>query len=183
MIKKLLCIGTILLVYSLICHNIYIKNEKITKKIISPTSTPQKLEDKEQIGYIKIEKLNLFQPLYKKESKHNNIEENITILEESIMPNEENSILFLAAHSGTGEIAYFQNLDKLKPKDIIKLKYKKNIYYYQVKNIWEEKKTGYIHVNKNEKKQLILTTCNPRNSSTQLSINCILINEKTTNQS
>ena len=41
------------------------------------------------------------------------------------MPNEENSILFLAAHSGTGEIAYFQNLDKLKPKDIIKLKYKK----------------------------------------------------------
>ena len=36
------------------------------------------------------------------------------------MPNEQNSILFLAAHSGTGEIAYFQNLDKLKPKDIIK---------------------------------------------------------------
>ena len=55
MIKKLLCIGTILLVYSLICHNIYIKNEKNNKKIISPTSTPQKLEDKEQIGYIKIE--------------------------------------------------------------------------------------------------------------------------------
>lgn len=182
MIKKLLCIGTILLIYSLICQNIYIENEKITKKIISPTTTPQQIEDKEQIGYIIIKKLNLFQPLYEKDSEHNNIEENITILKESIMPEEENSILFLAAHSGVGKIAYFQSLDKLKPKDIIKLRYKKKIYYYQVKNSWEEKKTGYIHVNKTNKKQLILTTCHPQNPNTQLNISCILIEEKTTNQ-
>ncbi len=96
------------------------------------------------------------------------------------MPDEENSIIFLAAHSGTGTIAFFKNLDKLIKGDKIELKYKNKIYQYQIDKIWEENKTGYIHINKTEKKQLILTTCSPKNNNKQLIINSNLISEKNT---
>ena len=46
-------------------------------------------------------------------------------------------------------------------------------YIYIVKDIWEEPKNGYINVNKENKKQLILTTCSPTNSKKQLIVNCI----------
>ncbi|MCI6107846.1 MAG: sortase [Tenericutes bacterium] len=107
-------------------------------------------------------------------SKHNNIEENITILENSIMPDNENSIIFLAAHSGTGKIAFFQYLNRLKAGDKVKLKYKDKIYNYTINSIWEEEKTGYIHINKTKENQLILTTCSPKNKDKQLIIESIL---------
>lgn len=122
----------------------------------------------------------MYQPLFKKESKYNNIEENVTILNESIMPEQDNSIIFLAAHSGTGNIAFFRHLDQLKQGDKIDLKYKDIIYHYQIDTIWEEKKKGYIHVNKTNKKQLILTTCSPKDDSKQLIINSSLIQEENT---
>lgn len=91
------------------------------------------------------------------------------------MPEQDNSIIFLAAHSGTGNIAFFKHLDKLKEGDKIDLKYKDTIYRYQIDKIWEEKKNGYIHINKENKKQLILTTCSPQDDSKQLIINSNLI--------
>ena len=131
--------------------------------------------ENDQIGYLKIDKINLFQPLLKKESVHNNIEENVTILKDSIMPTEKNSIVFLAAHSGSGSIAFFKDLNKLEVGDIIELKYKNQIYHYQINNIWEERKNGYIHVNKTKLKQLILTTCSPEKENKQLIINSNII--------
>ena len=136
----------------------------------------KKEKTNQQIGYLKIDKINLQQPIYKITDNKNNIEESVTILKESIMPTEKNSIVFLAAHSGTGTIAYFENLNKLEIKDIIELKYKTKTYHYEVKDIWEENKSGYIHVNKNQKNQLILTTCSPTNNNKQLVVNCIAIN-------
>lgn len=165
--KKILYLITILIIYCIICQNIYKIN----------TSSPVKKEKtNQQIGYLKIDKINLQQPIYKITDNKNNIEESVTILKESIMPTEKNSIVFLAAHSGTGTIAYFENLNKLEIKDIIELKYKTKTYHYEVKDIWEENKSGYIHVNKNQKNQLILTTCSPTNNNKQLVVNCIAIN-------
>ncbi len=174
--KKIFIIAGLLIFYSLICYKIYIDNKPMEKY---KTPRDNKAET-ETIGYLKIEKINLSQPLYKKESIHNNVEENITILEESIMPTESESIVFLAAHSGTGPIAYFERLDDLTLGDKIKLKYQNNVYTYKIINIWEEPKTGYIHVNKNKTNQLILTTCSPENDTTQLVINSI--EEKNTSQ-
>lgn len=167
--KKIISIIGLLIFYSLICYKIYIDNKPME---IYKTNIDNQI-DAENIGYLKIEKINLSQPLYKKESIHNNVEENITILEESIMPTEKESIVFLAAHSGTGPIAYFEKLKDLALGDTIELKYKNNIYVYKVINIWEEPKTGYIHVNKNKNNQLILTTCSPENDNNQLVINSI----------
>lgn len=175
MIKKLICLGTILTIYCIICHEIYTKNIIINKEDIITSKKPTCIVENDQIGYLKIDKINLFQPLLKKESIHNNIEENVTILKDSIMPTEKNSIVFLAAHSGSGSIAFFKDLNKLEVGDIIELKYKNQIYHYQINNIWEERKNGYIHVNKTKLKQLILTTCSPEKENKQLIINSNII--------
>ena len=175
MIKKLICLGTILTIYCIICHEIYTKNIIINKEDIITSKKPTYIVENDQIGYLKIDKINLFQPLLKKESIHNNIEENVTILKDSIMPTEKNSIVFLAAHSGSGSIAFFKDLNKLEVGDIIELKYKNQIYHYQINNIWEARKNGYIHVNKTKLKQLILTTCSPEKENKQLIINSNII--------
>ncbi len=91
------------------------------------------------------------------------------------MPNKKNSIVILAAHSGNGKIAYFNKLNELIKGDIITLEYKNILYHYKINNIWEEEKNGYIHINKTEQKQLILTTCSPNNKNKQLVINSNLI--------
>lgn len=179
MVKKLLCIGAFLILYCIVCYNIYEKNIKVESKKITSPSTPTIIRKEEQIGFLKIDKIKLYEPLYEKNSTHNNVEENITILEESILPEKENSIIFLAAHSGTGDIAYFENLDKLKIGDEIKLEYNNTMYIYEIIDIWEEDKNGYIHVNKKEENQLILTTCSPTTENKQLVINSILKNTST----
>ena len=178
MIKKILYLGLILCLYCIVCHNIYEKNISTSKKNLdskTPSIINQKnVKEKEQenkIGSLKIEKLNLYEPLYEKDSVHNNVEENITILNNSIMPDKEDSIIFLAAHSGTGEIAYFKNLNKLKVGDTIQLEYNNTTYIYEVSNIWKENKDGYIHVSKNKVKQLILTTCSTTEDNKQLVVN------------
>lgn len=147
---------------------------------VSPTiptekqqKTVQKSNLKDQIGELKIKKINLQEPLFSMDSQENTIEKHITILKDSIFPQHKNSIMFIAAHSGTGKIAYFEELDQLNPNDTIILTLENKKYFYQVKNIWEEKKNGYINVNKENKNQLILTTCSPNHPGYQLVINCI----------
>lgn len=132
----------------------------------------QDTQNKEEIiGNLVIDKINLDMPLYNIESKNNNIEENVTILNESILPPNEKSIVFLAAHSGTSKVSYFNDLDKLKTNDTILLTINNIKNTYQITNIYKQKKNGYIKVNKENKDQLILTTCDPNNDKYQLIIN------------
>ena len=133
----------------------------------------KKEENDNIIGYIKIDKLNINEKLYKINSTENNVDKHVTILKESVLPDKENSIVFIAAHSGTGDIAYFKDLDKLKIRDKIILNINKKNYTYTVKEMWEDPKNGYININKEKEKQLILTTCSPNNSKKQLIVNCI----------
>ena len=143
-----------------------VKNIVPTFKIIQSLNT-------DKIGTIEIKKIQIKEDLYDINSKENTVERHITILKESILPPTKNSIVFLAAHSGTGDIAYFQELDKLRENDEIILTINNKKYEYQVKDIWEEKKNGYINVNKEKENQLILTTCSPTKDNYQLVINCI----------
>ena len=144
--------------------------------LLIPTNN-YKSEEKQQnediIGRIIIPKLNINKELYETDNQNNTIEKNIEILKESVFPTEENSLMLLAAHSGTGSIAYFNELDKLNVKDEIYLVFNNTKYIYEVKDIWEEEKTGYINLNKENKKQLILTTCSPTKNNYQLVVNCI----------
>ena len=81
--------------------------------------------------------------------------------------------MIIAAHSGEGKIAYFEELDKLRINDEITLIYNNKKYTYQVNEIWEEKKNGYININRENKKQLVLTTCSPTKKDYQLVVNSI----------
>ena len=120
-------------------------------------------------GIIIINKINLKEELFPIDSEENNIERHVSILKGSIYPD----LMIIAAHSGIGPIAYFQELDKLELNDEIILIIKNKKYTYKVKDIWEEKKNGYINFNKENQKQLILTTCSPNKEGYQLVINCI----------
>ena len=136
----------------------------------------RKKEIEEQpIGKIIIPKIQIDKPLYDINSKNNNIEENITILKESIDPINTNSILFIAAHSGTGPIAFFEQLDQLEISDIVKIEYHQKQYTYQINKIYEQEKNGYISGLKEQKRQLVLTTCCPKKNNCQLIINGIEI--------
>ena len=186
MLKKIIYLSIIIL-YSIICYSIYTNNKNIkpqrktnTIKYISQTTNKKETKEKKDnsIGNIIITKIDLNQKLYPINSEENTIEKNIKILEYSEEPSKENSIMFLAAHSGTGKIAYFNNLNKLNENDEIILNYKKITYIYKITKIWEIEKTGTISVEKENSTQLILTTCSPEHNNYQLIINANLIHIK-----
>ena len=140
--------------------------------ITTPISIVKISKTKEPInntyGTIIIDKINLKEELFPINSKENTIERHVSILKEST-----DDLMIIAAHSGIGPIAYFQELDKLELNDEIILIIKNKKRTYKVKDIWEEKKNGYINFNKENKNQLILTTCSPNKEKYQLVINCI----------
>lgn len=126
------------------------------EKIDSKTNI---IKDKDLIGNIYIPKINLNKPLYSPNSTKNNIEENVTILDGSVFPSEESSIIFLAAHSGSGTKAYFNNLKYLDVDDEIYLNYYNKSYSYIVSEVKEVEKNGYITGKRKTNHEIILTTC------------------------
>ena len=155
MVKRIYILLLILLVITTSLSIIKISNNK-------PLSINNKY------GEIIIDKINLNEELFPINSNENTIERHVSILK-----NSTKELMIILAHSGTGPLAYFQELDKLEINDeiILIIENKKSIY--KVKNIWEEKKNGYININKERKNQLILTTCSPNKEGYQLVINCI----------
>ena len=146
--------------------------ENINKLSISNiryTSIPYKIIKEKPIGRIIINKININKPLYNIDSSENNVDKNITILKESNYPHS----IFIAAHSGTGDIAYFKNLDQLDIDDEIIINYYNDQKTYQVKSKNIQIKDGYISISNLEKNYLVLTTCYPYNDNYQLIVSCI----------
>ena len=163
MLKKILLLFIIILLILFTESLIKIDNKKVSinKKLLINTYKEK------PIGNLTINKINLNQDIYSINSKENTIEKNIELLKES------EGLIVIAAHSGSGKIAYFNDLNKLNINDEILLKLNKNTYTYIVKEYWEQKKNGYINISKEEQDQLILTTCSPNHDGYQLIVNCI----------
>lgn len=186
MIKKLLFINLflIIIVFLLSTFKISYNNTKevkiinlshdiINKTISTAANNFEKInQTKEEDIYFKliINKLKINSPVYSLNSKNNNVEKNITILKGSTKPDDENSLIILAAHSGSGHIAYFKDLNKLELNDEIIINYNNINYHYIIKDIFESKKNGYINIGKIYQKQLVLTTCSPNKKDYQLTI-------------
>lgn len=161
MVKKLYIILLLILIISSPLSIIKISKDNIIKT--------KNINYNNNYGTLIINKINLNEELFPINSDENNIERHVTILNESKYP----ELMIIIAHSGIGPIAYFQELDKLEINDEIILIIENNKHIYKIKDIWEEKKNGYINFNKEYKNQLILTTCSPNKKGYQLVINCI----------
>ena len=180
MLRKSLVSILLLTIYLGSCLLIY-DNEKDIKSIsttnierntnTSYISTINKEENDEIIGTLTIDKLNLSKNIYNINSSHNNVEENVTIL------NDDINLIVLAAHSGPGYIAFFNDLDKLELNDTINLTYKGKDLVYKVTNIEEQAKDGTIEINKTNKQRLILTTCSKKDKNKQLVVTTEKIDE------
>ena len=173
MLRRSLVSILLLTVYLGSCLLIY-NSEKDIKSIstanlerntnTSYISTVSKEENNEIIGTLTIDKLNLSKNIYNINSSHNNVEENVTIL------NDDINLIVLAAHSGPGYIAFFNDLDKLELNDTVNLTYNNKNLVYIVTNIEEQTKDGTIEINKTDKQRLILTTCSKKDKNKQLVI-------------
>lgn len=120
-------------------------------------------------GYLVIPKVNMKLGFYNVDNEKNNVGENVTLIDTGI-----NNTYLLAAHSGSGPLAYFNDLRYLSVGDKITLIIDGNIMNYKVVNIRNEIKNGKINI-KNEKNQVILTTCNQVKKGYQLIIEGSLI--------
>ena len=156
--KYLIFITLIVIIFLIILSN------KKVLKINTYTTQINNINIKKEI-----EKIGINKNLYNDE--HNNIEENITIIDDIYDKDLKSNILILAAHSGKSKISYFERLNELKLNDIVYLEYKNKYIKYKVNKILIQNKIGSIKINKTNYNQLILTTCHPNLSNKQLIIN------------
>ena len=143
-------------------HDVTVKTA-MAKGVDVYFSNKEKLSIEAKYDYIavlEIPRIKLKQGLLDKHSKYNTIQNNIQILNESMMPDTVGSNLFLAAHNGTSHVSFFSNLDKLEVGDVIYLYYQGNKYSYILADIYDVDKNGVVLVERDENKTtLTLITC------------------------
>jgi LPXTG-site transpeptidase (sortase) family protein len=87
-------------------------------------------------------------------------------MKESSYPNENRNVI-IGAHSGTGPLAYFKDLDKVSIGDQIIINYKNTKYVYVVKNIHKDDKNGKIII-RDYDNSITLFTCYPNDKNNYL---------------
>ncbi|MBP3841940.1 MAG: sortase [Bacilli bacterium] len=143
----------------------YIKEEQKVDKVDKTTSEEVKEVSKSKVKYdyiavLKIPKINLEKGLVAKDSKYNNINYGVEILKESDSPDVINGNVILAAHSGTANISYFRNLDKINVGDEAIIYYQGKTYNYKFVKIYDINKTGKAKIKRdNNTSTLTLVTC------------------------
>lgn len=120
------------------------------------------------IGYLTIPKINLKKGFLDMRSELNNVEQNVTVIKGSSYPTKDKGNLILAAHSGSGWKAFFNDLYKLSTGDTAIVSYKGKKYTYKIVNIYKQEKTGKIAIYRNyNKTTLTLITCTNFDKATQ----------------
>ena len=155
--------------------------EIITQNLNSELNIKEEIEiekEKEkELMNMEIPKIKLNGNIYNKDSKLNNIDKNIIIMNESDYPDTVGGTVIIGAHSGIGKYAYFKNLDKLDINDLVYLTYQEEKYSYRVINYHLDSKDGFITIsNVNNKNKLFLYTCNPNDKENYLVIELEQIN-------
>ena len=148
--------------------------EETTEEVKEEVKQP---ETYNYIGVLEIPKINFKRGFLDIKDKNNNVNKNIQVLENSTMPNVNGGLLVIAGHSGSGRVAFFRNLYKLKENDQIYIYYENIKYIYQVQNYYEETKDGDISIDKNSESTLVLTTCSQTDKNKQIVIVSKLIDK------
>lgn len=180
----LIIVGILIFIFPIIYNKYQEKQEEIKLEYFFEVSTIDNynvIEDTKQEDYIavlEIPSINLKKGLYAIDSKNNNVNKNIEIIDSSDMPDITKGNFILAGHSGTGRIAFFDDLDKLIIDDTIIVYYKNIKYIYQINNIESIVKDGTIEIKREFESMITLTTCNQENKNEQLVITGILVSKE-----
>lgn len=144
------------------------EKEEETVRIEEASSSNTNIVNTYYIGVLEIQKIGLKRGFVDMYAKENNINQNVTVLKNSTFPDQENSNLILAAHSGTAYISFFNNLYLLNNGDIATIYYKQKKYDYRITNIYTQPKVGKLAIMKRTTKNtLTLITCTNNDSTTQ----------------
>ena len=168
----------IVLILLVICSNYQYKIEEINKinnffeiekprdqeileeQVIETKNNEISDNEYKYVAVLEIPKINLQKGLSKIGDVNNNVNVNVEILENSIMPNNENSTMILAGHSGIGRTANFKNLYKLNVGDVVNFYFNKTKYIYKLKDIYTVEKRDSMFLNvRSNKTKLIMITC------------------------
>ena len=125
---------------------------------------------------LQIPRIKLYRDVYNMDSALNNVDYNVEILEGS---NIGDNLYFLAAHSGSGDSSYFENLVYLDKGDLVYLKYLDFSYVFVVDDMFYIKKSGYLNVrSKSFYNTLFLITCSLEYVDRQLVVRCRFVGVK-----
>lgn len=148
----------------------------------APNPTPQPEQNQPAyyyIGLLEIPKIGLKKGFVSPDSSHNNVDENITIIKKSTLPNVDKGNFILAAHSGTGYISYFKNLYQLVVGDYAYIYYENIKYVYKIVDIYTQPKNGKISIYRDYNETILtLITCT-KNDETKQTVYIANLVEKT----
>jgi LPXTG-site transpeptidase (sortase) family protein len=104
--------------------------------------------------------INVKRGIYNIDDPKNNVDNNITILKQSNMPDVDKGNVILASHNGNSKVSYFKYLEKLNIGDKAYIYYQGIKYVYEVYKIDIVDKVGTIKINKDSgESNLILISC------------------------
>lgn len=129
------------------------------------------------LGVLEIPKIGLKRGFYNTDSRYNNIQNNVTLVSGSDLPDVVNGNLILMAHSGDAYISFFAYLYKLNIGDYAYVTYNGVKYQYQIVNIYNVPKTGLVKIERNHSRTtLTMITCTKNNNYSQTIYIAELIN-------
>ena len=138
----------------------FFEEKKIIKDSEPSDNSKKDTGDIKYMAAIEIPKIKLKRGLVSRNSKLNNVNYNIQILDDSKMPDEENSNFILSGHAGNSRVSFFRNLPKVAINDFVFIYYKNIKYTYKIVDKYEIPKTGEMSINLNVlNKTLTLITC------------------------
>ena len=112
------------------------------------------------IGMLEIPKINLKRGFLDLNSRYNQVNYNITVINGSTFPNEKNNNLIMAAHSGVCSVCFFDKLFNLSKGDKAYINYKNVKYTYSLVNTYEVEKDGTVPIYRDYNKSVLtLITC------------------------
>lgn len=130
--------------------------------------SPEEKKEENYIGVLEIPKINLKRGFYDLNSKKNDVNKNIQMIETSLLPDVKASNLILASHSGNSKISFFKNIYKLDIQDIAYVYYNNIKYAYELVDKYDVEKDGTVEIKRNKSQtNLTLITCDKKNKHLQ----------------
>lgn len=142
-------------------ENIPAEEEQIVEEpVVVQEEIPEPINYDKYLGVLEIPKIGLKRGFYGIGNRYNSINYNVTMADVSDLPDVDKGNLILMAHSGDAYISYFAYLWRMNVGDYAYVTYNKVKYTYQIVNIYEVPKVGYVTINRDYNKTcLTLITC------------------------